>query len=204
MLSLYLNFSMFALVAAITPGPSNILALISGSRVGIYRTLPFAIGSAGGAAFILLLTATGFSKLLIAYPLAQTLMALAGTLWLSWMAKQLFFAPLIDNSTLQSDVVTPGWKQGIGLQFINPKTWMMAITVSSLFATQAQEGITHNLQLALIFFVIASPSITFWAVMGQAADRLIDGSSKQLQVNRILAALLFVSVWWAFLSSQIR
>lgn len=204
MLSLYLNFSLFALVAAITPGPSNVLALISGSRVGIYRTLPFAIGSAGGAAFILLLTATGIAKLLVAYPVMQMLMALAGTLWLSWLAKQLFFAPAIDNDSLHSNDAVPGWKQGIGLQFINPKTWMMAITVSSLFATQAPDVNTHNLQLALIFFIIASPSICFWAVMGQATNRLINNASRQLLVNRSLSALLFISIWWAFISSQVQ
>ena len=43
-LATLVSFSMFALMAAITPGPNNIMLAASGANYGFRRTLPHIIG----------------------------------------------------------------------------------------------------------------------------------------------------------------
>ncbi|PCM46106.1 hypothetical protein CPA50_09215 [Marinobacter sp. ANT_B65] len=45
MLSTYLSFSLFAFIASITPGPSNLISLAIGTRQGAMAALPFIVGA---------------------------------------------------------------------------------------------------------------------------------------------------------------
>lgn len=44
----FLPFLLFAFVASITPGPTNILVLTNSSRHGLLRTAPIVLGACGG------------------------------------------------------------------------------------------------------------------------------------------------------------
>ncbi|MBV1789043.1 LysE family translocator [Marinobacterium sp. D7] len=199
MSSLVLSFSLFALIASATPGPTNVLALSNGSRFGTLGTLPFVIGASFGASAILLLTASGLTAALQGYPLLSRLPAWLGTLWLSWMAWKLYQAPAIDREA-HCAKAQARWYQGALMQLVNPKTWIMALTASSLFAPVDSSALSHNLLLALIFFVVTLPCIAAWAWLGEGSGRLLRTEAQQQQLNRVLAVLLVVSVWFALLS----
>jgi threonine/homoserine/homoserine lactone efflux protein len=63
-------------------------------------------------------------------------MSWAGALWLSWMSWQLFTAPAADLNEKSGEPFSG--KAAAMLQLINPKTWMMALAVVSLFARTAR------------------------------------------------------------------
>ncbi|KEA62608.1 Transporter, LysE family [Marinobacterium lacunae] len=200
MSSLYLSFSVFAFIASITPGPTNVLALSSGSRQGFTATLPFVIGASFGAALILFLTATGLARLLFDYPEIRLTLAIIGTLWLTWMAFKLYHAPVDapDGVTMAARPVL--WQHGMLMQFVNPKTWLMAMTVSSLFAPVSGAALLHNLALALIFFLVTTPCIAAWAWIGSGSNRVLRSEKQRAGLNRLLAILLALSVWVALYS----
>ena len=54
MLSTLLPFMLFAFVASITPGPTNILVLSNSARFGFRATLPIILGACAGAALLVL------------------------------------------------------------------------------------------------------------------------------------------------------
>ncbi|MFT5706674.1 MAG: threonine/homoserine/homoserine lactone efflux protein [Oceanospirillaceae bacterium] len=195
MLSLYLSFTLFSLLASITPGPTNILALSNGSRMGISATVPFAIGAAGATAFILFLAATGLAKVFISYPQFKQVTALLGTLWLSYIAWCLYKTAALSAADLKQQL---SWREGAGMQFINPKSWMMAITATSLFSSEALSLYQHSTLLALIFFLVTCPCITCWAALGKLIHSQTTHKSSQQYVNRILAIVLFATVWWLY------
>ena len=200
MSSLFLQFSIFATVASITPGPTNLLALASGQRFGWRPTLPFAIGASFGASTILLLTGLGLASWLVGNPLLRNTMAWAGTLWLSYLAIKLFRAGRVDLATPQHQLPRPGWLSGAGLQWVNPKTWIMAITVSSLFPAAENPIGWHYPLLAIVFFLITNPCIALWAWVGQGTGRWLHTPSQIGWLNKALAVLLLGSVWVALLS----
>ncbi|MBY4677445.1 LysE family translocator [Marinobacterium arenosum] len=199
MSTLVFSFSLFAFVASITPGPTNVLALSNGSRFGTLATLPFVIGAAFGTSVILLLTTSGLAELIAGYPLLSRMLAWLGALWLSWMAWKLFHAPDIDHQA-RNGLARAGWHQGALMQLVNPKTWMMALTVSGLFAPGDGAALAHNLLLALIFFTVTVPCIAAWAWLGEGSGRLMKTEARQRRLNQLLALLLGASVWIALLS----
>jgi len=193
-----ISFSLFAFVASATPGPTNVLALSNGSRFGTLATLPFVIGASFGASAILLLIAGGLAQAIADYPLLSRSLAWLGALWLTWMAWKLFRTPAIRRDAPQN-AARVGWYHGALMQLVNPKTWMMALTVSALFAPSGEAVLIHNLLLALIFFVVTIPCIAAWAWLGAGSGRLLKTETRRRRLNQVLALLLGVSVWGALL-----
>lgn len=130
-----LPFALFAFVASITPGPTNILVLSHSSRFGLATTLPIILGACAAAALLVLLVGTGLGDVLARHATIQTLLSWAGIAWLNWMAWQIFSAPA---QAIDPDRPAEGPRLGLagaaGLQLVNPKTWMMALAVVSVFA----------------------------------------------------------------------
>ena len=88
-----LPFLLFAFVASITPGPTNILVLSNSARFGLMAAVPIIFGACASAATLVLLVGTGAGTSLTEWPALQTLMQWAGVAWLSYLAWQIFRAP---------------------------------------------------------------------------------------------------------------
>ncbi|TCK16446.1 LysE family translocator [Marinobacterium mangrovicola] len=203
MSALVVSFSLFAFIASATPGPTNLLALSNGSRFGTRSTLPFAFGASLGAAAVLLLTATGLGQLIQEYPLLRLSLALCGVLWLTSLAWKLYHAPAVQTDD-GTECARACWYHGALMQPVNPKTWMMALTATSLFAPVAPSGTAvpsfiHAILMATIFFIVTLPCIAAWAWLGDACVRLLKSVQRLQLLNRVLAVLLAVSVWSALL-----
>ena len=196
MLSTFLPFMLFAFVASITPGPTNILVLSNSARYGFKAALPIILGACVGASAIVLLVGSGVGQSLVQMPKVQMTMQWAGVTWLSYLAWQIFSAPAqaISADARQKPL---GLLGAAALQLINPKTWMMALAVVSVFAGQG--GQRQVVYLSLIFFLIALPCLGAWALLGAGSSRLLRSPSTLQAFNRIMALLLLGSAWLSVL-----
>ena len=82
-----LAFLLFAVVAAITPGPSNLLLTATGAAVGVRRGLPALFGQVAGMGLLLFLVAFGLGSLVFKSPLIIAGLKWGGIgflLWLAW------------------------------------------------------------------------------------------------------------------------
>jgi len=150
-----LPFLLFAFVASITPGPTNILVLSNSARYGFKAALPFIFGACISAAMIVWLVGSGFGKVLNTYPGTGTATQVIGNVWLTYLSWQIFRAPLDSMVPTKKPSVQPrqpGLVDAAALQLINPKTWMMALAVVSVFVPDDNEKSTALLQLSVIFF----------------------------------------------------
>src|SRR5262245_32555076 len=123
-----LPFLLFAFVAAITPGPTNILVLSNSARHGVMASVPIILGGCGGAALLVLVVGLGIGESLAHHPQMQRVMAWVGVLWLTWLAWKIFSSPAgaIDpTAATASQRRQLGFLGTAGLQLINPKTWLM-------------------------------------------------------------------------------
>ena len=98
-----LPFLLFALVASITPGPTNILVLSNSARYGLAAAVPIIFGACAGAATMVLLVGTSAGSSLAAWPALQTVMQWAGVTWLSYLAWQIFRAPTVAISAQKTE-----------------------------------------------------------------------------------------------------
>ena len=191
-----LPFALFAFVASITPGPTNILVLSHSSRFGLTTTWPIILGACAAAALLVLVVGTGLGDVLARHATIQTVLSWAGIAWLSWMAWQIFSAPA---EAIDPDNPVEGPRLGLagaaGLQLVNPMTWMMALAVVSVFAGAEADRTVRVLWLSLAFFAISIPCMTAWAYLGRGAARFCRSAVAMGRFNRVMAVLLLVSAW---------
>ena len=82
----------------------------------------------------------------------------------------------------------------VALQVINPKVWMMAVAVASVFAGEGEQA-SRMLLLSLLFLLTCLPCMTLWALLGVGSARVLRSPRAFVRMNRGLAVLLLVSAW---------
>jgi LysE type translocator len=81
-------FFLFAIVAAITPGPSNLILTSTGANVGVLRGLPCLCGVACGMGLMMCLVAFGLGSLVLERPLILHGLKWCGMGFLLWLSKR--------------------------------------------------------------------------------------------------------------------
>lgn len=192
-----LPFVLFAFVASITPGPTNILVLSNSARYGLKAALPIILGACVAAAGIVLAVGSGLGYSLTLSEGSQKAMQWFGIIWLSYLSWQIFRSP-VSHENLQAPVSGAqrlGMLGAASLQLVNPKTWMMAMAVASVFASEGSERQSQMMYLSLIFFLISLPCLGAWALLGAGSSRWLRSARAMQRFNRCMALLLLASAW---------
>jgi len=186
-----LPFMLFAFVASITPGPTNILVLSNSSRFGLGAAVPIILGACSAAALIVLLVGLGAGEWLLRHPQLQQLMSWLGLAWLLYLAWQIARSPAepVEAAAAPRRLGVLG---AAGLQLVNPKVWMMALAVVGVFSGAAADAGRYAIH-ALLFFLIALPCLTAWALLGAGAAKLLHSATHLRRFNYAMALLLVVS-----------
>lgn len=195
----FLPFLLFAIVASITPGPTNVIVLSHSARRGIVATLPIIIGGCGGAALLVLAVGIGIGDALTDHPQVQRVMAWSGVLWLSWLAWQIWSSPAASVEVDSNDKRSLGLAGAAALQLVNPKTWMMALAVVSVFAGHGSDQSHQVILLSLTFFIVSLPCMGVWAALGAGATRFIRSPAMMKRFDRLMALVLLISAWCSLL-----
>lgn len=194
--------ALFGLVASITPGPNNLMLMRSGARFGVLRSLPHLAGVQLGFVMLVLLSHLGVGALLLAWPATIEVLRWLCFAYLLWLAVLILRdarpQPAASNET------TPAarpmhWFEGVAFQLINPKAWMMAITVASAF--YGGNTPTH-LDLAAACAVsisIGSPSMLVWNIWGATIDHLLKRPRARATFACIMAAMVAATAFWMLL-----
>ena len=188
-----LPFALFAFVASITPGPTNVLVLSHSVRFGVMGALPIVLGGCAGAALVVLAVGLGVGDAMASHTTLHKAMKGLGVLWLGYLAWQMYSRPETEDVSEQSAAPRMGFWAAAGLQLINPKAWMMAVAVISVFARPGAQRWHDVALLSLVFFVISLPCLCTWALLGGGAATLLGSRTRRVRVNRSLAVLLLLS-----------
>ncbi|MEJ4046839.1 LysE family translocator [Erwinia sp. SLM-02] len=172
-LSLFLSMLGFLWVAAITPGPNNMLLTASGANFGFWRSLALMVGIMLGMQIMLLMVAFGIGGLILLYPSLHLLMKIAGSLYLLWLAWKIGTAKYEKLETGDGPASPmPFWQGGL-LQLINPKAWLMVLGAVASFslAGEAYSGSIVAISIALVIVNLASGVI--WLGFGTLIGRIL-------------------------------
>ncbi|WP_426817090.1 LysE family translocator [Winslowiella sp. 2C04] len=172
-LSLFLSMLGFLWVAAITPGPNNMLLTASGANFGFIRSLPLMIGIMLGMQAMLLLVAFGVGGLLLIYPSLHLILKIAGSLYLLWLAWKIGSASYEKLETGEGPAAPmPFWQGGL-LQLVNPKAWLMALGAVASFslAGEAYRSSVMAISIGIVSVNIVSGMI--WLGFGTLIGRIL-------------------------------
>lgn len=195
----WLPFLLFAFVAAITPGPTNLLIFSNSARHGWAAVLPIVLGGCIGAALMVLLVGCGVGQLLAGLPQAQGVLAAIGGLWLSGLAWQIWRSapPDLNGSEPPRRM---GLLAALGLQLVNPKNWTVGLAVIGVYAGHGDDRLLRVQWMALLFFLVGVPCLLVWAGLGVGSARLLRSPRALQRLNRALALVLLASAWFGVLA----
>lgn len=191
---------MFALVAAITPGPNNLLLMRSGARFGVRRSTAHMLGIQLGMISLLILCHVGIGALLLALPFVMTLLhwgCFAYLLWLTALILRDAHAQSGRAATAATDSAHPmTLLQAMAFQFINPKAWVMGVTISSAFYGGAVPTLADFMATTAICVVIGSSSMLVWTIWGAAIDHVLKQPRAHQIFGYCMSALVLATALW--------
>ena len=191
-------FTIFALAGAMTPGPNNTIAMLTGANRGFRAVLPHLLGVPTGFAVMTALMGTGLGALLLAVPAWSLALQACGTVYLLYLSWRLAMSPVKAGGE-QGSFKELSFPQSVAFQFSNPKAWALSLGSVTAFGTQSAGRLAA---VIAIWSVVNVTSIAVWAGMGQALIGLLAGPGRRRAFNITMAVLLastalvmFASQW---------
>jgi threonine/homoserine/homoserine lactone efflux protein len=184
--------ALFAFVASITPGPNNLLLMRSGASFGIRRSLWHLFGVQVGFLGLLFLVHLGVGAVLLALPGAFAVLRWACAAYLLWLAVMILRdgKPRTDAPPGKAAPRPMNWLEGVLFQAINPKAWMMAITVASAFYGSSAPALPDLAVASVVCFLIGGACMLVWTIWGASIDRVL----KRPQARRVYAWTMSLAV----------
>src|SRR5499426_3832221 len=166
-----LAFCLFAMVAAMTPGPSNLILTSTGAKVGVLHGLPCLCGVASGMGLMMGLVAFGLGSLVLERPLIVQGLKWCGMGFLLWLAWKMAIAGRSDTTT-DNDFV--GFWGAAAFQWVNPKSWLVsASAVGTYLHADVGSAAVQALSLGMLFVLAALPSCFVWLAFGATVQRCL-------------------------------
>ncbi|MCT8248936.1 LysE family translocator [Proteus vulgaris] len=188
-ISLIFSLTIFLFIAAITPGPNNLLLTSSGANVGFKGSLKLMAGIMLGMQCVLLSSAFGVATLLIIYPALHIGLKIVGSaylLWLAWKTAASSYQRLdIPAKALQA----VSWFQGGLLQFLNPKAWMMGLGAVGSFSLSGDAYFSSIITISIVMVVVNFVAGVVW-ILGGTLISLFLQSRRTWFIFNILMGLL--------------
>jgi threonine/homoserine/homoserine lactone efflux protein len=164
-----LAFVLFAIVAAITPGPSNIILASTGANVGVRHGLPCLFGVAIGMGLMMFLVALGLGSVVLEHLIVRNALKWFGIgllLWLSWKIAT------AGRGTAGAARDGVGFWEAAALQWVNPKSWLVsASAVGTYLRFETAGPLTQSLSFGILFVLAALPSCFVWLAFGATVQR---------------------------------
>jgi threonine/homoserine/homoserine lactone efflux protein len=153
-----------------------------------------------GWSLLLTLCALGLGALILAAPGLVWVLKAVGVGYLLWLALKLARSSSLSQS---AEPVQVGFFQGIGLQFLNIKAWMLALTVVSGWVAGQGSVLVRLAQVVPVMMVFAFCSNLSYAWVGSLLRLWLagpDGSGlRLLRFNRLMAGVLTLTGLWILL-----
>lgn len=184
--------------ASFTPGPNTTLSTALAANFGLRRSLTFVCAVPVGWGLLFSLCAGGVGALVLAVPGLRLAIQVLGVGYLLWLASKL--ARSSQSTPAQSidmaSRLNVTFVQGVLLQFLNIKAWMLALTVvAGWLAGRSDAGARFAVVLPLMLVFGFVSNLTYAAMGSLLRDWLQQGRRLQW-FNRIMAAVLVVTAAW--------
>jgi len=184
----------FAAAMSFSPGPNTTLAATLGANHGLKPSLRFVFAVPFGWCLLLLLTAAGVGALVLAVPALRWAIKALGIGYLLWLALRLSRTGQLAQASGHGSAV-PFW-QGVGLQFINIKAWLLMVAVvAGWIVGHADAWQRLAVALPVMAFFALSSNLLYACVGALLRDWLAQGR-RLLWFNRGMALLLVLTAAW--------
>lgn len=180
--------------ASFTPGPNTTLSTALAANQGLKRSLRFVLAVPVGWGLLFCLCAAGVGSLVVAVPVLRYGIQVLGVAYLLWLAYKIAQS----NQLTQADAnrLNVTFFQGVMMQFLNIKAWMLALTVVAGWLAGRPDVLQRFAITLPLMMLFGLASNLAYALMGSLMrDWLVQGA-RLLWFNRAMAALLVATAAW--------
>ena len=195
--------ALFMLVSSVTPGPNNTMLMASGVHFGFRRTLAHLMGVQLGFGFMVVAVGPGLHTVLAQFPAFYDLVRFAGAAYMVLMAWSLasarphvaVLAALDDGLHSAQDEAKPlGFLGAVLFQWVNPKAWVMAVTIMSAYVPPGA-GLLQIAPLGMLYVALGFPCSSVWVGFGSALRSYLQDPFRMRVFNCSMAAALLLSLY---------
>ena len=189
----------FCTAMSFSPGPNTTLATALAANHGLRRALRFCLAVPTGWTLLMLSCGLGLGALIMGVPVLRwgvKLMGVGYMLWLAWKLSGAAQLAQVDARRLDVSFLA-----GVGMQFLNIKAWMLALTLTAGWVVNAagQPSPNPGERLAIICAVMVAFAFTSnftYALVGSLLRRFLAHGRRLLWFNRTMALVLVVTAAW--------
>ena len=183
-----------ATVSSFTPGPNTTLSTAMAANHGLRHAMRFVLAVPVGWGILFILCATGLGGLVVAFPPLRWGIVVLGNAYLLWLASRLWRSGSLQQA--DSSKLQVGFVQGVGLQFLNIKAWMLALAIVAGWIAGRDDGAERTLLLLPIMVAYGFVSNLVYAVAGSMLRHWLAHGRRLLMFNRCMAIALLGTVLW--------
>ncbi len=183
----------YAFVTSVTPGPNNLMLLVSGVNFGFVRTIPHMLGIGIGFFVLLLAVGAGLGALLTAFPALHTALKVAGGAYLLYLAWKI--AMTRSMASKSGKAARPmRFIEAAAFQWVNVKAWVMAVTAMAVY-TDPERPFLSVVLVGVVFALVNFPSVSIWAGFGTGLRGFLSDPVRLKWFNIAMGVLLAATLW---------
>ena len=193
-LSEFTALLLVATAASFTPGPNTTLSTAIAANRGLRGAMRFVCAVPVGWGLLFLACAMGVGALIVAVPALRWAVLGLGTAYMLWLAARLARSgTLAQADGARLDVTF--W-QGVLLQFLNIKAWMLALAVVAGWIAGRPDARTRLTLVLPVMVVFGFVSNLTYALVGSLLRDWLAQGRRLLGFNRLMAAALVLTAGW--------
>ncbi|HSW08730.1 LysE family translocator [Aquabacterium sp.] len=176
--STLIAFSLVALVAIATPGPTVLLALANGSRIGLRRAVPGMLGAVASDFVLVGAVALGLGALLAASEFWFSVLKWVGAAYLAWLGWRLLRSH--GGLDLSGSAAVPGqvspravFARSFAVAVTNPKGYLFCSALLPQFIDPAAAQWPQYALIGIVFAALDFIVMFGYAAVGAHAIRLL-------------------------------
>ncbi len=184
------GIAIFGFVTSVTPGPNNTYLLTSGMNFGVRRSLAYVNGIMVGLTLMFAAMYLGVGSLFRAFPLIQEVLKYVGFGYILYMAYSIVSSSFVHK---HEQIERAGFFRATAFQLINPKAWIVLISMYATFIGDSTDLTKVGLVLA-VFLVATYPGAVIWAAFGELMAGWLSKPTYRRVFNVSAAILLVLSM----------
>ena len=193
-----LTFAAAIFFLIITPGPGVLSTAGVGAAYGYRQGITYVTGLCIGTNLVAVLVVTGLAALIFGIPGIRQILLVASVAYLAYLAAKIAFSG--SKVAFIEATRPPGILDGITLQFINPKAYVVNTTLFSGFGFMPENLPVETLIKFIIINAVWIPLHLAWLWAGVALNKLSLEPKIQRMINFAMAGAMLVVVGLALVA----
>jgi threonine/homoserine/homoserine lactone efflux protein len=186
-----LSFSLFAFVAAFTPGPNNVMLAAAGANFGFRASLPHIFGVFTGFTILVVVAGFGLASLFTALPALYNILKIISILFLLYLAWRVATAGR--DKTRHNDRPLRFWQAAM-FQLVNPKGITVIISSVTAYTSSAANLANEVLVIFIVLALVTFAATCTWTLFGILIGQFLKTETQLRLFNILMASLLLASL----------